>query len=163
MRNLKVIAVVGLVVVLASWLAVPALATNLMIEISGTATAGDLFVKVDDQKEVKVTLTAGQAIKAIRDAVVKALNDQKAGTAEPIGDRMLIRADKEIKIGEAAASLKPLAFEVDSNVQARGLTFKVISLPTLTEWGLITLGLLLAGSMAFVLYRRRSALRPVAP
>jgi hypothetical protein len=35
--------------------------------------------------------------------------------------------------------------------------------PTLTEWGLIALAVLLAGGMGYMIYRRRPALRPAAP
>ncbi len=35
--------------------------------------------------------------------------------------------------------------------------------PTLTEWGLIALAVLLMGGMGYMLYRRRPALRPAAP
>nr|BAL52958.1 hypothetical protein HGMM_F03H09C17 [uncultured Acetothermia bacterium]BAL59226.1 hypothetical protein HGMM_OP3C381 [Candidatus Acetothermum autotrophicum] len=35
--------------------------------------------------------------------------------------------------------------------------------PTLTEWGLIALAVLLAGGMGYMIYRRRPALRPATP
>jgi hypothetical protein len=38
-----------------------------------------------------------------------------------------------------------------------------VSVPTLTEWGLIALAVLLAGGMGYMIYRRRPALRPAAP
>jgi len=43
--------------------------------------------------------------------------------------------------------------------------FKVLItiVPTLTEWGLIALAVLLAGGMGYMIYRRRPALRPAAP
>ena len=37
------------------------------------------------------------------------------------------------------------------------------AVPTLTEWGLIALAVLLAGGMGYMIYRRRPALRPAAP
>jgi hypothetical protein len=160
-RTIKLFAVIGLAVAL---VAVPALAARVTIQISGTAQAGDLFIQVDSRAPVPVTLTAGQAIAAVRNAIVSALNNQQAGTAEAIGnDQILINADKEIKIGEAADKLNPLAFQVNASVTARGLTFRVVSLPTLTEWGLIALAVLLAGGMGYMIYRRRPALRPAAP
>ena len=191
-------------------------APSVTIEISGTAQAGALFIQVDNRAPVSVPLTAGQAITAVRDAIVSALNAQQAGTASAIdtnrltinareikigeaSDRMkplpqpikdvrdaivtalnnqqpgtaeaigtnqiLIIADKEIKIGEAADRLTSLPFEKDKEVKARGLTFKVVTVavPTLTEWGLIALAVLLAGGMGYMIYRRRPALRPAAP
>ena len=39
----------------------------------------------------------------------------------------------------------------------------LVSTPTLTEWGLIALAVLLAGGMGYMIYRRRPALRPAAP
>jgi hypothetical protein len=42
-------------------------------------------------------------------------------------------------------------------------TVRDIKLPTLTEWGLIALAVLLAGGMGYMIYRRRPALRPAAP
>ncbi|HEY9204854.1 MAG TPA: SdrD B-like domain-containing protein [Candidatus Methanoperedens sp.] len=47
------------------------------ISIVGTATAGDLFVQIDNRPTFPaVTLTAGQSIKDIRDALAGGLNDQ---------------------------------------------------------------------------------------
>jgi hypothetical protein len=39
----------------------------------------------------------------------------------------------------------------------------IVVTPTLTEWGLIALAVLLAGGMGYMIYRRRPALRPAAP
>ena len=167
MRTIKLFAVIGLAVAL---VAVPALAARVTIEIKGIAQAGDLFIQVDDRGPVKVTFEKDKSypISSVRDMILKALNDQQAGTAEAIKDKdnqILINAAKGIKIGEAADNLKPLPFEKDKEVQARGLTFKVVTVvvPTLTEWGLIALAVLLAGGMGYMIYRRRPALRPAAP
>jgi len=161
-RTIKLLAVVGLAVAL---VAVPALAARVTIEISGTAQAGDLYIKIDNRDPVKVTLTAGQAIQAVRDAIVTALNSQQANTAQAVANtnnQVLINA-ASISIGDAAGNLQPLLLQVNASVTARGLTFSVISLPTLTEWGLMALAVLLAGGMGYMLYRRRPALRPAAP
>jgi len=40
---------------------------------------------------------------------------------------------------------------------------KLGTVPTMTQWGLLALGLLLAGTMGFVLYRRRPTARPAMP
>jgi hypothetical protein len=166
MRGIKVLVVVGVAVAL---VAAPALAARVTIEISGTAQSGDLFIQIDTRTPVKVTLTAGQAIEAVRNAIVSALNNQKPGTAEAIStsqSQLLINADRMIRIGEAPDKLMPL-IEISPvealivQIQARGLTFKVVhvDVPTLTEWGLIALAVLLAGSLAFMI-RRRLAPRP---
>jgi hypothetical protein len=43
------------------------------------------------------------------------------------------------------------------------LSVSVCVLPSVTEWGLIALAVLLAGGMGYMIYRRRPALRPAAP
>jgi hypothetical protein len=168
MRGIKVLVVVGVAVAL---VAAPALAARVTIEISGTAQSGDLFIRIDTRTPVKVTLTAGQAIEAVRNAIVSALNNQKPGTAEAIStsqSQLLINADSSIWIGEAPDRLMPLIriyppveTVIIPQVQARGLIFKVVQVdvPTLTEWGLIALAVLLAGSLAFMI-RRRFTCRP---
>ncbi len=160
MKAFKLLAVVGLAVALVT---VPALAARVTIEISGKAEAGDLFIQVDGREPVKVSITAEQPIKDVRDNIVSKLNEQQKETAKAVDDnKILINADKEIRIGEARDKLNTLAFKLGTEVKARGLTFKVISLPTLTQWGLIALAVLLAGGMGYMLYRR-PALRPAAP
>jgi hypothetical protein len=44
-----------------------------------------------------------------------------------------------------------------------GTNTVITATPTLTEWGLIALAVLLAGGMGYMIYRRRPALRPAAP
>jgi hypothetical protein len=82
--------------------------TGVTIGISGTAQAGDLFIQVDSRAPVKVTLTAGQAIKDVRDAIVQALNRQQAGTAQAVDTSQLVISASAIKIGEASDKLIPL-------------------------------------------------------
>lgn|GEM_PF-2128388 len=48
-------------------------------------------------------------------------------------------------------------------VDNKTATVSVTPVPTLTEWGLIALAVLLAGGMGYMIYRRRPALRPAAP
>jgi plastocyanin len=69
-----------------------------------------------------------------------------------------------LKVGESKYSIKFL--DKDGKVlhevkEASVLTVQVT--PTLTEWGLIALAVLLAGGMGYMIYRRRPALRPAAP
>ena len=78
------------------------------IGISGTAQAGDLFIQVDTRAPVRVTLTARQAIKDVRDAIVQALNKQQAGTAQAVDTSQLVISANAIKIGEASDKLIPL-------------------------------------------------------
>jgi hypothetical protein len=69
-----------------------------------------------------------------------------------------------LKVGESKYSIQFL--DKDEKVlhevkEASVLTVQVT--PTLTEWGLIALAVLLAGGMGYMIYRRRPALRPAAP
>jgi hypothetical protein len=74
---------------------------------------------------------------------------------------------------QASAGNYPYKIEFFSQPNAQGTpipnttingTNTVIEVtPTLTEWGLIALAVLLAGGMGYMLYRRRPALRPAAP
>jgi hypothetical protein len=68
---------------------------------------------------------------------------------------------------QAGTTEYSIQFLRDNNVllevrQASNLEI-VVSTPTLTEWGLIALAVLLAGGMGYMIYRRRPALRPAAP
>jgi hypothetical protein len=49
------------------------------------------------------------------------------------------------------------------NTEINGQATVIEVTPTLTEWGLIALAVLLAGGMGYMIYRRRPALRPAAP
>jgi plastocyanin len=49
------------------------------------------------------------------------------------------------------------------NTEINGQITVIEVTPTLTEWGLIALAVLLAGGMGYMIYRRRPALRPAAP
>ncbi|MCS6902823.1 MAG: IPTL-CTERM sorting domain-containing protein [Candidatus Bipolaricaulota bacterium] len=49
------------------------------------------------------------------------------------------------------------------NTTINGTNTVIQATPTLAEWGLIALAVLLAGGMGYMLYRRRPALRPAAP
>ncbi|MEM4382404.1 MAG: choice-of-anchor D domain-containing protein, partial [Candidatus Caldarchaeum sp.] len=96
------------------------------IEISGRAESGNLFIKTDDRDPVQVPLKEGQAIKEIRDLISTALNNQQPSTAQPIDDnKILVNADKEIRIGGDIDKLNFLSFEENKSVTTRGLTFKV--------------------------------------
>ena len=49
------------------------------------------------------------------------------------------------------------------HVDNKNFKVSITTVPTLTEWGLIALAVLLAGGMGYMIYRRRPALRPAAP
>jgi hypothetical protein len=69
-----------------------------------------------------------------------------------------------LKVGKSNYSIKFLNKEgtvLHEVKEASVLTVQVT--PTLTEWGLIALAVLLAGGMGYMIYRRRPALRPAAP
>jgi hypothetical protein len=141
--------------------AVPALAFRVTIEVSGKVDKDFTLVIQADGKDLgEVPLKQGQDEKAVVKAIVDALKDK----AQKISDtQFLITADKEIKLGEKGKEPQPLDLKVGAKVSVQGLTFSVISLPTLTEWGLMALAVLLAGGMGYMLYRRRPALHPAAP
>ena len=172
MRTIKLFAVIGLAVALMGVLAMaqaqqPA---RVPIEITGTPQAGTLTIQVDSRPAVSVQIQANQQIQAIRDAIVQALNRQQQDTATSQGlpdNRLIINATQSITIGPVAPGQPNqlvAPFSVGSRVTTTlGLVFSIVSLPTLTEWGLIALAVLLAGGMGYMIYRRRPALRPAAP
>ncbi len=61
-----------------------------------------------------------------------------------------------------AANITPQTSPIP-NTTINGTTTIIQVTPTLTEWGLIALAVLLMGGMGYMLYRRRPALRPAAP
>jgi hypothetical protein len=155
-RTIKLFAVIGLAVAL---VAVPALAQiRATIEVSGTVSQNFTFViEADGNPLGEVPLTQGQNAQAVVTRITTTLNLEK------VSDTSFRIVAKEIKLGEKG-KLQPLPLVVGQATQPiNGLTFKVTSVPTLTEWGLIALAVLLAGGMGYMIYRRRPALRPAAP
>ena len=72
--------------------------------------------------------------------------------------------------GKSKYSIQFIKFDKQQNTETVLLEIKdaseleiIVETPTLTEWGLIALAVLLAGSMGYMLYRRRPALHPAAP
>ncbi|MCS7197289.1 MAG: IPTL-CTERM sorting domain-containing protein [Candidatus Bipolaricaulota bacterium] len=115
---------------------------------------GDRFgtVKLDD-KELKLTPPAGAndiLIVARAEWVIKEAwwtqNGQKL-------------CDKQIE-GLTGQRFKSIHAGVTKEAKVQ-VTITVV--PTLTEWSLIALAVLLAGGMGYMLYRRRPALCPAAP
>ncbi len=69
-----------------------------------------------------------------------------------------------LKAGTSKYSIKFLDKEGKTLLEVKEASVLVIEVtPTLTEWGLIALAVLLMGGMGYMLYRRRPALRPAAP
>jgi hypothetical protein len=84
------------------------------------------------------------------------LGDLKTGQAVTVS-----RGARSFNIPERTT---PGVYEIE--IDPAGTIVKVtinVRTPTLTEWGLIALAVLLAGGMGYMIYRRRPALRPAAP
>jgi hypothetical protein len=164
-RTIKLFAVIGLAVAL---VAVPALAQvqyryGIEIKVQGDKLPNDVTLgfKVD-QFELILLLRQGSTAEDIAKAIVDGIKEHKGpGNPEASGNRFFITA-QQITIGGQV--LQPqLRASVSLPPGNPLLTFTVVSLPTLTEWGLIALAVLLAGGMGYMIYRRRPALRPAAP
>jgi hypothetical protein len=167
-RTIKLFAVIGLAVAL---VAVPALAASVTVKISATQNrqSGILAIQVDSAQPVCVPVST-QAPSDIATSMAQALG----GGSRASGDQITIQANSTIQIGTSPPA-QPCTLQnpqtlfaagqtgVGARVTILGLTFEVVSLPTLTEWGLIALAVLLAGGMGYMIYRRRPALRPAAP
>ena len=164
MRTIKLFAVIGLAVAL---VAVPALAASVTVKISATQNrqSGVLAIQVDSANAVCVPVS-DETPSQIATKMAQALG----GGSRASGDQITIQANSTIQIG-TSPSAQPCTLRdpktlfdakttrVGDKVTILGLTFEVVSLPTLTEWGLIALAVLLAGSLAFMI-RRRLAPRP---
>jgi translation initiation factor 1 (eIF-1/SUI1) len=168
-RTIKLFAVIGLAVAL---VAVPALAASVTVKISATQNrqSGVLAIQVDSANAVCVPVS-DETPSQIATKMANALG----GRAKASEDQITIQADSRIQIGTSPPPGQPCTLQnpqtlfaagqtgVGARVTILGLTFEVVSLPTLTEWGLIALAVLLAGGMGYMIYRRRPALRPAAP
>jgi hypothetical protein len=158
---------------------------------TGTVAAGqsaevpvkpDQTVKVTAQGNTKVTLTFLDKDKKEITKVEKALKDWGLAKIEIalLDVRDLLQLNPSVvdwkdgedsaitgtplKVGKSNYSIKFLNKEgtvLHEVKEASVLTVQVT--PTLTEWGLIALAVLLAGGMGYMIYRRRPALRPAAP
>jgi flagellar basal body L-ring protein FlgH len=154
--------------------AVPALAASVTVKISATQNrqSGILAIQVDSAQPVCVPVST-QAPSDIATSMAQALG----GGSRASGDQITIQANSTIQIGtsppppgQSCTLQNPQTLfdakkpsRVGDKVTILGLTFEIVSLPTLTEWGLIALAVLLAGGMGYMIYRRRPALRPAAP
>jgi hypothetical protein len=89
------------------------------------------------------------------------LGDLKTGQAVTVTKDQTKEKARAFNIPERTT---PGVYEIE--IDPAGTIVKVtinVRTPTLTEWGLIALAVLLAGGMGYMIYRRRPALRPAAP
>jgi hypothetical protein len=70
---------------------------------------------------------------------------------------------KPLKVGSSKYTIRFLKASEEVILLTQQDIASIESTPTLTEWGLIALAVLLAGGMGYMIYRRRPALRPAAP
>jgi hypothetical protein len=80
----------------------------------------------------------------------------------PSGDLVTTQARNAQNVGSHKYQIEFLrATQVVAKINGQTTVIEVT--PTLTEWGLMALAVLLAGGMGYMLYRRRPALHPAAP
>lgn len=137
------------------------------VTIEGKAkTQGD-----EGELEVKVTWASKDIKNVKKDDTVTINVDEfkKAGRAEAkvallkvVGEQIKEISDTVEVTGRGEIKLKVTVDAQADELRLR-LTMNVGVVPTLTEWGLIALAVLLAGGMGYMIYRRRPALRPAAP
>ncbi len=177
MRTIKLFAIIGLAVALVGVLVVPALAVDKTV----TVTCKDNKIDKVDPEKVEVRLgdtlqwvlktancppaLAGGKIKiSFADKSPFDVKEIEQSVGQPLPTADVSTAKKEIKnVGQFAYTISFLAADNRELDKKDGKALVVAATPTLTEWGLIALAVLLAGGMGYMIYRRRPALRPAAP
>jgi hypothetical protein len=172
-RTIKLFAVIGLAVALVAVLALAQQQKSFIVEVTNTkggpfsklqitfrGTGGTLSV---DAKTVTVAPNAlncpsepNVAIQGGNTAVIDWGKDCVARDAKVSFRASVTTAGIEFGGGTWSSTTGPSIAVEEKDVIIR-------TVPTLTEWGLIALAVLLAGGMGYMIYRRRPALRPAAP
>lgn len=185
MRTIKVLAIIGLAVAL---VAVPALAqqpqqptATITVQCKDNKPAVDktrVDLKKDNTIAWKFDAKLSECVKGLASAKItfSGTTPLQAPTPQPSGWPAII-----VNItAEQEATAGPYTLARDVTIGAGGISYTIeffsqkdaqgnaiqgatiIVTPTLTEWGLIALAVLLAGGMGYMIYRR-PALRPAAP
>jgi hypothetical protein len=171
-RTIKLFAVIGLAVALVGMLITPAFAADKKVvevvnrtgqdvstlTITFTGTGGDLTVTNVAAKTCPAQPAPAVNIQGGNTAVIQWPTNcvQNGATVSFIAET------KHGPLGFGGGSWQttpPRPQPLPLNAQ----DVTIRNVPTLTEWGLIALAVLLAGGMGYMIYRRRPALRPAAP
>jgi hypothetical protein len=127
---------------------VPLTSIDILVVVSGQQTA----LRISCNGQVAPLLNPPQNITDIQIKLATVATIQQANWRDSNGQ--VLSAVAELQ-GKQARFI-----DLDFTTSPRKVT---VTVPTLTEWGLIALAVLLAGGMGYILYRRRPALRPAAP
>jgi hypothetical protein len=90
-------------------------------------------------------------------------NNPHIGRANWQAGQDTVITGKPLKVGRSTYTIRFLRASEEVILLTKQDIASIESTPTLTEWGLIALAVLLAGGMGYMIYRRRPALRPAAP
>lgn len=190
MRTIKLFAVIGLAVAL---VAVPALAqgqqqpTTINVRCSAATPSrpevDNRSVTLKQNSQVQWVFAANLNTCVQNLASAKITLNIPAGQTSPLNNpqgQPTSTFTIDITPGQPATA-GPYPVSRDATLGAGGISYTIeffsqpkaqgpaiegatiVVTPTLTEWGLIALAVLLAGGMGYMIYRRRPALRTAAP
>jgi hypothetical protein len=179
-RTIKLFAVIGLAVALVGVWAVSVMAADKVVTITcqnnkiGTVNPEKVDARVGDTLQWTISTTGCPP--TLAGGRIEIRFPDKSPFGETSADKVVSTAvsspmpqsvttdKKEIKI--AGQYDYDIVFLDKDNRELDKKSLKaavIVVVPTLTEWGLIALAVLLAGGMGYMIYRRRPALRPAAP